>query len=35
MNDYTYACNSLTHFECKTHTMTGNGSYLWEVAENL
>ena len=28
MTDYTYACDSLTNFECKTHAMTGNGSYV-------
>ena len=28
MTGYTFACNSLTHYECKAHTMTGNGSYV-------
>ena len=27
-NECTFACNSLTNFECKAHAMTGNGNFV-------
>jgi hypothetical protein len=38
LNGYTYACNSLTHFEYKAHAMTGNRNQvnlLTKIRENI